>query len=52
MIAAVTNQGKVTFMIYPGRLSPEWLIVFVLRLIKEAPRKLFLILDDLNVHKA
>ena len=52
MIAAVTNQGKVRFMIYPGGLSPERLIVFMRRLIKDAPRKVFLILDNLNVHKA
>jgi transposase len=52
MIAAVTNQGKVRFMIYPGGLSPQRLIVFMQRLIKEARRKVFLILDNLNVHKA
>jgi hypothetical protein len=52
MIAAVTNQGKVRFMIYPGGLSPERLIVFMQRLIKDTPRKVFLILDNLNVHKA
>jgi DDE superfamily endonuclease len=50
--AAVTNQGKVRFMIYPGGLSPERVIVFMPRLIKDAPRKVFLILDNLNVHKA
>ena len=52
MIAAVTNQGKVRFMIYPGGLSPGRLIVFMQRLIKDAPRKVFFILDNLNVHKA
>lgn len=52
MIAAVTNQGKVRFMIYPGGLSPQRLIVFMQRLIKDAQRKVFLILDNLNVHKA
>jgi transposase len=52
MIAAVTNQGKVRFMIYPGGLTPQRLIVFLQRLIKDARRKVFLILDNLNVHKA
>jgi transposase len=52
LIAAVTNQGKVRFMIYPGGLSPERLIVFMQRLIKDTRRKVFLILDNLNVHKA
>lgn len=52
MIAAVTNQGKVRFMIYPGGLSPERLIVFMQRLIKDTRRKVFLVFDNLNVHKA
>jgi transposase len=52
MIAAVTNQGKVRFMMYPGGLSPQRLIVFMRRLTKDADRKVFLILDNLNVHKA
>mgnify|MGYP001160564371 CR=1 FL=1 len=52
MIAAVTNQGKVRFMIYPGGLKPQRLIAFLQRLIKDARRKVFLILDNLNVHKA
>lgn len=52
MIAAVTNQGKVRFMIYGGAMSPQRLIVFMRRLIKDSPRKVFLILDNLNVHKA
>jgi transposase len=52
LIATVTNQGKVRFMIYPGGLSPERLILFMQRLIKDAHRKVFLIIDNLNVHKA
>lgn len=52
LIAAVTNQGKVRFMIYAGALTPQRLIVFMRRLTKEARRKVFLILDNLNVHKA
>lgn len=52
MIAAVTNQGKVRFMIYPGGLSPQRLIVFMRRLTRDAERKVYLILDNLNVHKA
>lgn len=46
MIAAVTNQGKVLFVIYPGGgMSPQ-------RLIKNARRKVILILHDMNVQKA
>lgn len=52
LIAAVNNQGKVRFMIYAGALRPPRLIEFMARLIKDAKRKVFLILDNLNVHKA
>src|ERR1700690_1833547 len=52
LIAAVTNQGKVRFMIYAGGITPGRLILFMRRLTKDARRKVFLILDNLNVHKA
>jgi transposase len=52
LIAAVTNQGKVRFMIYSGSVTPTLLITFLRRLTKDAARKVFLILDNLNVHKA
>jgi transposase len=52
LIAAVTNQGKVRFMIYAGGITPQRLILFMRRLTKDAQRKVFLILDNLNVHKA
>jgi transposase len=52
LIAAVTNQGKVRFMIYSGSVTPTLLIAFLRRLTKDAARKVFLILDNLNVHKA
>ena len=52
MIAAATNQCRVRFMIYPGGLSPERLIVFMQRLIKDARRKVFLIHGNLNMRKA
>ena len=51
LIAAVTNQGKVRFMIYAGGITPQRLILFMRRLTKDAKRKVFLILDNLNVHK-
>jgi transposase len=52
LISAITNQGKVRFMIYPGALDARRLIVFMHRLTKDARRKVFLILDNLNVHKS
>lgn len=52
MISAITNQGKVRFQIYDGRMNADQLIIFLKRLIKDANRKVFLILDNLRVHHA
>ena len=50
MISAITNQGKVRFMMYRDAMNSELLIKFMTRLIKDAGRKVFLILDNLRVH--
>jgi len=52
MISAITNQGKVRFQIYDGRMNAQQLIQFLKRLIKDAKRKVMLILDNLRVHHA
>lgn len=52
MISTITNQGKVRFMLYENALNAEVLIRFLKRLIKDAGRKVFLILDNLKVHHA
>ena len=50
MISTVTNQGKVRWMIYRETLSSAVFIRFLERLIKDAARKVFLIVDNLKVH--
>jgi transposase len=52
LISTVTNQGKVRFMIYDGTFTAKTMIMFLKRLIKDAKRKIFLILDNLRVHHA
>lgn len=52
MISAITNQGKVRFMVYEETMDAAILIRFMERLIKDAGRKVFLILDNLRVHHA
>jgi len=52
MISTVTNQGKVRFMVYKTTMTSQLLITFLKRLIKDAGRKIFLILDNLRVHHA
>jgi transposase len=50
MISTITNQGKVRFMLYRDSMNGKQLIRFLKRLIKDAGRKIFLILDNLRVH--
>jgi transposase len=50
MISTVTNQGKVRFMLYDKAMNAKTLIRFMTRLIKDADRKVFLILDNLRTH--
>jgi transposase len=50
MISTITNQGKVRFMIYQDTMNAKRLIKFLKQLIKDAGRKVFLILDNLRVH--
>ena len=50
MISTVTNQGKVRFMLYEDAMNAKTLIRFMSRLVKDADRKVFLILDNLRTH--
>lgn len=50
MISAITNQGKVRFMFYHDTMDAAMLIRFMMRLIRDAKRKVYLILDNLRVH--
>lgn len=50
MIATVTNQGKTRWMIIDEAFNSDKLIEFLEALVKDAGRKVFLILDNLRVH--
>ena len=52
MISSVTNLGTLRFMIYDGALNTTIFLEFLRRLIKGADRKLFVIVDNLRVHRA
>jgi transposase len=52
MISSLTNQGKLRFMIYEGALNTAIFLNFLRRLTCEATRKLFVIVDNLPVHRA
>ena len=51
MLSAISNRGKVRFMIYE-KLSPDKLIDFMRRLVADTKKKVFLILDNLRIHHA
>ncbi|MBI1285036.1 MAG: IS630 family transposase [Thiobacillus sp.] len=50
MIGTVTSQGKTRWMIIDDAFTSDKLIEFLEALIKDAGRKVFLILDNLRVH--
>ncbi len=52
MISSLTNRGTLRFMVYDGALNAALFIKFLRRLIKDADRKLFVIVDNLRVHRA
>jgi transposase len=52
LISAVANRGELRWMIVDGAVDAPTLIRFLERLIRDARRKVFLILDRLRVHRA
>ena len=52
LISAVTNRGEMRWMVVDGAVNAPTLIRFLRRLIREARRKVFLILDRLRAHRA
>src|SRR3954453_6678420 len=52
MISTITNQGKVRWLIYQGRMNAALFIVFLTQLIAGASKKVFLIVDHLSVQEA
>jgi len=52
LVSAVTNRGELRWMVVDGAVNAPVLIRFLRRLVREARRKVFLILDRLKVHRA
>lgn len=50
MIATVTDRGKTRWMIIDDAIDAEKLTEFLAALIKDAGKKVFLILHNLRVH--
>jgi transposase len=52
LISAVSNRGELRWKVLDGAIKAPVLIGFLQRLIKDARRKVFLILDRLPVHRS
>jgi transposase len=52
LISAVTNRGELRWMVVDGAVNAPTLIRFLGRLVRDARRKVFLILDRLKAHRA
>jgi hypothetical protein len=52
MVSSLTNPGKLRLMIYEGALNTTIFQNFLRRLTREAARKLFVIVDNLPIHRA
>lgn len=52
LISALTNKGELRWKILDGAIKAPAMIRFLQRLIREASGKVFLILDNLPVHRA
>jgi transposase len=50
MISALNNQGRLAFMIYCERFTAQVFIKFLRRLLRQNPKKVFLIIDNHPVH--
>lgn len=50
LISSVTNRGTMRWKIFDGALNADILIDFMKRLVRDAGRKVYLILDNLRVH--
>ncbi len=52
MISAITNRGRLAFMVFQGRFTAPLCIDFLRRLVRSSPRKVFLIVDRHPVHRS
>lgn len=52
LISAVANKGELRWMVVDGAVKAPDLIRFLRRLVRDARRKVFLILDRLKAHRA
>jgi len=52
ILSAISNRGKLRFVLYNDNMNADKLIDFMRRLVHDSKKKVFLILDNLRVHHA
>jgi len=52
MISAITNRGRLNFMVFDKRFRVEVFLDFLKRLVKQADKKVFLVVDGHPVHRS
>jgi transposase len=52
MISTITNRGTLRFMVFSKRFTADVFITFLRRLISSSDRKIYLIVDNLSVHRS
>ncbi len=52
MLSAISNRGKLRFVLYTDNMNADKLIDFMRRLVHDSKKKVFLILDNLRSHHA
>lgn len=52
MVSAITNRGRLSFMVFKSRFTAPVFLRFLRRLVKTSGRKVFLILDSHPVHRS
>jgi transposase len=52
MISAITNQGRLNFLVFKDRFVSKIFLEFLNRLVRQSERKVFLIVDNHPVHRS
>ncbi|MFM0140785.1 transposase [Caballeronia grimmiae] len=52
MISAITNRGELSFMVFEGKFKNAVFIEFIRRMLRQATRKIHLIVDGHPVHRS
>jgi transposase len=52
MLSAISNRGKLRFVLYKDNMNADKLIEFMRRLVHDGEKKVYLIVDNLSVHHA